>query len=255
MAPRRAEKGSGLGCAVEGQCSCSQRNQGLGAESGTRGRRGVWEGPTRTSTPGSLSTAQRHPGARGDVQLGVRGAPGPLCQQPRCLRAQQVAGPGGAGTAGGAHRPARRDSLPRPLQCHLPAVALPEAAPAHHPAGLPRAAAASRPPPGPLAGLHARRAPARAPASALHCRGPRRGAHPAAPPPGEGPGREDSTLQPGSHSYPRARSAEPLPAGDCGLHHPRACAGPLRLPAAWLPAGAPHLHRGGPRQRGPSLAG
>ena len=37
MAPRRAEKGSGLGCAVEGQCSCSQRNQGLGAESGTRG--------------------------------------------------------------------------------------------------------------------------------------------------------------------------------------------------------------------------
>lgn len=48
---------------------------------------------------------------------------------------------------------------------------------------------------------------------------------------------------------------EPVPAGDGGLHHPRACPGPLRLPAARLPARPPRLRRGGPRERGPHLAG
>lgn len=53
---------------------------------------GVWTGSPSTSMPGPLPTAQCHPGARGDIQLGVRGAPGPLCQQPRCLQPQQVEG-------------------------------------------------------------------------------------------------------------------------------------------------------------------
>lgn len=104
-------------------------------------------------------------------------------------------------------------------QCHLPALSLPEAAPAHHPQGLPGTATAPWPPAGPLTGPHARRTPIGAPASAPHRRGPRRGAHTAAPPPGEGPGQEGQAwagtgLQalcpcPGPHAC--TCSPEPLP--------------------------------------------
>lgn len=75
-------------------------------------------------------------------------------------------------------------------QCRLPALPLPEAAAACGAQGLPGAAAAARPPADPLSGAHAGRAPARAPAPAPNRCGPRRGAYPAAPPPGVGRGRE-----------------------------------------------------------------
>lgn len=63
---------------------------------GGRSGAGVREGPAcaSASTPGRLSAAQCHPGARGDVQPGVCGASGPLCQPSWCLRPQQVWGVG-----------------------------------------------------------------------------------------------------------------------------------------------------------------
>lgn len=154
-------------------------------------------------TPRPPSAAQRHPGARGDVQRGVRAAPGPLCQRSRHLQPQQVGGWGGWGGCGGGA--ARRTHLFARPQGLLPAVSLPEAAPAHHPQGLPGAAAATRPPADPLAGPDARRAPGGAPASAPHGRGPRGRTHSAAPPPGEGPaGRAAACAPPWPWAQPCA---------------------------------------------------
>ena len=79
-------------------------------------------------------------------------------------------------------------------QCCLRALPLPEAASARAPQRLPGAAAATRPPADPLAGANTGRTPTWAPAPAPHCRGPRRGAHAAAPPPGEGPARTHSLM-------------------------------------------------------------
>lgn len=69
------------------------------------GRMPVWTGcpcGAPTPSPGPLPTAQRHPGARGDIHPGVRGAAGPLHQQPRGLQPQQVVG-SGAGRSGQRH--------------------------------------------------------------------------------------------------------------------------------------------------------
>lgn len=249
--------------------------RGLGARSRTGGTPGCGHAAPAPPRPRPAPpTAQRHPGARGDLHPGVRGAPGPLCQQPWRLRPQQVAWPAGwpagapAGTA---------DSRPCCPQGRLPGLPLPEAAAAHRPQGLPGAAAAAQPPADALSGARPGRGPGRAPASAPHRRGPRRRAHPAAPSPGEAPGRGVgagwaravaappaalggwSRQRWASSGPPSAPMPLPLtgasPAGHGGLHHPRARAGPLRLPAPRLPAGPPHLRRGGPRQRRPHLAG
>lgn len=62
-------------------------------------------------TPRPPSAAQRHPGARGDVQRGVHAAPGPLCQRSRHLQPHQVGGREGLGGCGGGGRLAGLTSL------------------------------------------------------------------------------------------------------------------------------------------------
>lgn len=116
---------------------------------------------------------------------------------------------GGAGAARGAHWPGPGPHLCTRPQCHLPAVSLPEAGPAHPPQGLPGAAAGPWPPAGSVAGPHPRRTPVGAPASAPHCRGPGCGAHAAAPPPGEGPGQEGRGCGQGRDSRPPALPGSP----------------------------------------------
>lgn len=257
---------------AEGWGLCSWRR---GRWSGGRGsvqragpaRVRVWTGHSCCHTHTCpLSAAQCHPGARGDLQLRVRGAPCPLHQQSRRLQPQQVVGPG-AGAQGGSRAVAGTRGLtpvfPTP-QCRLPALPLPEAAAACGAQGLPGAAAAAQPPADPLSGAHAGRVPAQAPAPAPNRCGPRRGAYPAAPPPGVGRGRGWEglggwlgwDLQPLIllHLCPLTGAAPPG-TGHRGLHHPRARPGPLRLPAARLPAGPPHLRCGGPHQRGSCVAG
>lgn len=154
---RRVEWELGVWCEAQDQAGC-----GCGR---------AWPALCMHTCP--LPAAQRHPGARGDVQRGVPGAPRPLHQHPRHLRPQQVVGLGGPGAVAKAP-PGTQGLTPAPPtpQHRLPALPLPEAAPAHRAQGLPGAAAAAGRPADPGAGGHPRRAPLRAPASAPHRRGP-----------------------------------------------------------------------------------
>lgn len=72
---------------------------------------------------------------------------------------------------------------------------------------------------------------------------------------GQGRGQAGLPRGPPAPPLPACSRTAPLPAGNRGLRHARARLGPLRLPAAQLPARPPQLHRGGPRQRRPRLAG
>ena len=160
---------------VLGIGSCTNLAEGPGpcCPAQGEGQTPVWTGYTCASapTPGPLPTASRHPGAHGDIQLGVCGAPGPLRQQPRGLQPQQVLGWGAGRSSQRAPRPGQ-GLTPCSPQCRLPALPLPEAASAHRPQGLPGAAAAAWPPSDPLAGSHARCPPSRAPSAAPHRHGP-----------------------------------------------------------------------------------
>lgn len=230
-----------------------------------------------------LSAAQCHPGTRGGVQPRVRGAPGLLREQSRYLQPQQVVVLGVARVGSRdplATRAALTPSLPvlsstaclpsrfpkppqpiilkdcqvLPLPPDLPLTQSQEVTPGAPPAGpQPRPPTVVDPNAEPTLLRHPQvRAQTRWKPPQGGGRGTRGGSGPLS---STTPWQTLQTAVGSAVITRSAHSPETFPAGHCGLHHSRTYPGPLCLLAARLPAGPPHLPRGGTHQWWPRLAG